>query len=116
MLEMHRKKTAPSGSSMDWCECGKSVHNIIASDRLNTGASINGVLLALFGLFCSFANSLIASAKGCGIPDSIGLFGPFRNWKYPRNFRSIRVKNAIATRAKMYDKIVEDSGIIITRG
>lgn len=43
------------------------------------------------GLDCSFVNSLMASANGTGIPIRPGLFGPFRVWKYPRNFRSIRV-------------------------
>lgn len=43
------------------------------------------------GLFCSFVNSLMASANGCGSPMRETLFGPFRSWKYPINFRSIRV-------------------------
>jgi Na+/melibiose symporter-like transporter len=79
ILEMHKKKIAPSGNNIDWCLCGNNIHNIMASDSLNTGARRNGVLFALVGLFCSLANSLIASANGCGRPDSIGLFGPLRN-------------------------------------
>lgn len=41
-----------------------SIHRQIASDNLSTGANRNGVLFALIGLFCSLANSLIASANG----------------------------------------------------
>lgn len=44
-------------------------------------------------------NSLIASAKGTGIPMREGLLGPFRSWIYPRAFRSIKVKKAMASRA-----------------
>jgi hypothetical protein len=79
ILEIHRKKIAPNGRNIDWCLCGNNIHSMIASDSLNTGASKNGVLLALVGLFCSFRKSLIASANGTGKPISIGLFGPFRN-------------------------------------
>lgn len=43
------------------------------------------------GVECSLTNSLIASANGWGIPANLTLFGPLRNWKYPRNFRSIKV-------------------------
>lgn len=79
ILEMHKKKTAPSGRNSDWCVCGNSIHSIIAKERLSTGASRNGVLFALIGLFCSFKNNLIASANGTGRPIKIGLFGPFRS-------------------------------------
>lgn len=79
ILEIHRKKTAPSGRNMDWCLCGNNIHSIIASDNLSTGARRNGVLFAFVGLFCSFRNSLIASANGTGNPIRIGLFGPFRS-------------------------------------
>jgi len=41
-----------------------SIHRQMASDNLSTGANRNGVLFALIGLFCSLANSLIASANG----------------------------------------------------
>lgn len=79
ILEIQRKKIAPSGRNIDWCVCGRSIHREIARDNLKTGANRNGVLFALIGLFCSFTKSLIASANGCGIPDSIGLFGPLRS-------------------------------------
>jgi hypothetical protein len=46
----------------------------------------------------SFRNSLIASANGWGNPIKPTLLGPFRMWKYPRAFRSSRVKKAIATK------------------
>lgn len=48
-------------------------------------------LFAAEGLGICLINNLIASANGCGRPISPGLFGPLRNWKYPRNFRSIKV-------------------------
>lgn len=79
ILEMHRKKIAPNGRNIDWCLCGNSIHRAIARDNLRIGANMNGTLFAFVGLFCSFANSLMASANGCGRPDSIGLFGPFRS-------------------------------------
>lgn len=55
------------------------------------GATMNGALFAGVGFACSFTNSLIASEKGWGIPIRPTLFGPFRRWKYPKNFRSISV-------------------------
>ena len=55
------------------------------------GAIIKGVLFAEVGFDCSFVNNFIASASGCGSPVRFTLFGPFRNWKYPRNLRSINV-------------------------
>lgn len=76
---MHRKKIAPSGRNRDWWLWGNSIHRDRASDSLKTGASRNGVLFALIGLFCSLINSLMASANGCGSPDSMGLFGPLRS-------------------------------------
>lgn len=79
ILEIHKKKTAPRGRNSDWCLCGNNIHSMIANDRLRMGASRNGVLFALIGLFCSFRNSLIASANGTGSPIKIGLFGPFRS-------------------------------------
>ena len=53
---------------------------------------------AISGVACCLANSFSASAKGCGRPAKPTLLGPLRNWKYARNFRSNRVKNAIASR------------------
>lgn len=51
----------------------------------------------MVGFICSFVNSLRASAKGWGRPNSPTLFGPFRSCAYPRILRSRRVKNAIAS-------------------
>jgi hypothetical protein len=79
ILETHRKKIAPRGRNIDWCVCGKIIHKVNASDRLKMGANKNGILFAFVGLFCSLANSLMASANGCGRPDNMGLFGPFRS-------------------------------------
>lgn len=55
------------------------------------GATINGTLFVGVGLACSLTNNLIASENGCGIPISPTLLGPLRRWKYPKNFRSIKV-------------------------
>jgi len=75
----------------DGFECGNKTHSISARIRPSTGANIYGDIFAGVGLACSFVNNLMASAKGWGRPISITLFGPFRSWKYPRNFRSIKV-------------------------
>jgi len=40
---------------------------------------------------CCFKKSFIASARGCGKPASLTLFGPFRRWARAKNFRSKRV-------------------------
>lgn len=47
--------------------------------RLRMGAIINGRKFAGEGGLCSFKNSFNASARGCGRPIRIILFGPFRN-------------------------------------
>ena len=52
---------------------------------------MNRILFIIVGRDCSFTNSLMASANGCGSPIKDTLLGPFRNWKYPMNFRSISV-------------------------
>lgn len=49
----------------------------------------------------------MASANGWGRPVKDTLFGPLRSWKYPINFRSIKVKNAIDTSTRTND-IVKD--------
>lgn len=64
ILEIHKKKIAPSGRNIDWWLCGNRIQREMARLSLRTGASKNGVLFALIGLFCSLANSLIASANG----------------------------------------------------
>jgi hypothetical protein len=76
---------------IDWKLCGYNIHIIIASVRLRVGAAINNNQFDIVGLACSLTNNLIASANGTGKPISLGLFGPFRIWKYPSSFRSIRV-------------------------
>lgn len=67
------------------------VHRRSAKISLKIGAIMNSCLLIKVGLVCSLINSLIASANGWGSPIRDTLFGPFRIWKYPINFRSIRV-------------------------
>ncbi len=71
--------------------CGYSIHIITANVKLRVGAAMNSSQFDIVGLACSFTNSLIASANGTGSPISLGLFGPFRSWKYPNSFRSIKV-------------------------
>lgn len=51
-----------------------------ARHRLIRGLTRNGEELARVGFGPSFVKSLIASAKGCGIPASATLFGPLRDW------------------------------------
>lgn len=65
--------------------------------------------LASVGLVISLRNSFIASARGWGIPAIPTLLGPFRNWIYPKIFRSRSVKNAIAAKAMI---IVIIGGVI----
>ena len=60
------------------------------------------------GVACSFRNSFMASANGCGRPISPTLFGPLRIWIYPSTFRSSKVKKAIASRIIKKVRIVED--------
>ena len=45
------------------------------------GAAENGIRFATDGVACSLRKSLRASARGCGSPISMTLFGPFRSWK-----------------------------------
>ncbi len=91
ILDTHKKYKIPNCMYIDWKLCGYSIHIIIASLSLIVGAAINKIVFDMVGLACSFTNSLMASANGCGSPRSLGLFGPFRIWKYPKNFRSISV-------------------------
>lgn len=74
-----------------WNGWGYRVHTISARVRLVAGEIINMRRFAVEGEEICLINSLIASANGCGRPIKPGLFGPLRSWKYPRNFRSIRV-------------------------
>lgn len=65
------------------------------------------------GLFWDLVNSLNASAIGWGMPWRITLLGPFRIWEYPSNFRSSRVKNAIAAKARISVEVVVIVNVII---
>lgn len=38
-----------------------------------------------------------------------GLLGPFRVWKYPKHFRSNKVKKAIAIRGQIMEEMIEMS-------
>lgn len=58
---------------------GKRSQRLKASMRLRIGAKIKGRRFAGVGVECSFRNSFKASARGCGRPIRITLFGPFRN-------------------------------------
>lgn len=59
------------------------------------------------GITCSLVNNLIASLKDCKIPDNPTLLGPFRNWIYPKTFRSSKTIKAtqikIPTNISKYD-------------
>lgn len=81
ILDTHKKYKIPNCIYIDWKLCGYNIHIIIAKIKLKVGAAINNIEFDIVGLACSFTNNLIASANGCGNPRSLGLFGPFRNWK-----------------------------------
>jgi len=91
ILDTHKKYRMPKGINIAWKLCGYNIHIIIASANLIAGAAMNRILFDIVGFACSLTNSLMASANGWGNPISLGLFGPFRSWKYPKNFRSINV-------------------------
>ncbi len=69
------------------------------------GPNRNKNKLDVMGRTISFENSLIASLKGWGIPPNPTLLGPFRNWEYPRIFRSSSVIKATFTRTGIIIKI-----------
>lgn len=81
ILDTHKKYSAPYIMNMDGLEWGNKIHNISARIRPRIGANMYGDIFAGVGLICSLVNNLIASAKGWGIPISITLLGPLRNWK-----------------------------------
>jgi hypothetical protein len=66
-------------------------HIINANIRAIVGAAIKGLKFDGVGFVSSLVSSFSASANGCGIPLNPTLLGPFRKWKYPKNFRSIKV-------------------------
>lgn len=99
ILETDKNRSAPHLRKAGEAEKGYKIHMNRAKNRPMAGAAINGSMLANDGFDISFTNSLIASAKGWGIPVILTLLGPLRNWMYPRYLRSKRVKNAIAIRA-----------------
>ena len=98
-LEMQRNRRAPIVMKKVGWVVGYSIHIINARNSLNEGAAINGEMLAIDGNVCSLRKSFIASAIGWGTPIIETLFGPLRDWIYPRTLRSSRVKNAMARRA-----------------
>lgn len=69
----------PNDKNVDGFVWGKSDQNKRANIRVDAGAIVNIILLIIVGLVGSFINNFIASAIGCGIPNSITLFGPFRS-------------------------------------
>lgn len=58
---------------------GYKDHIASARNSPRAGAIRNGTKLASEGEVCSFRNSFRASARGCGSPMSITLFGPLRS-------------------------------------
>lgn len=79
MLETHKKYRMPYMKNDVGCEWGNSAHSISARISPRIGAKMYGEIFAGVGFTCSFVNSLIASANGCGNPISITLFGPLRS-------------------------------------
>lgn len=82
-----------------WLKNGKSLHRIKLKNRLPIGARKKVVILLLLKRITSLVNSFIASAKGWRNPIKLTLFGPLRNWLYPKTLRSNKVKKAIANMA-----------------
>lgn len=67
----------------------------------------------------SLVNSLMASARGWGMPAQPTLFGPLRIWMYPKTLRSRRVRKATPiktriTRIRLLSKTAARSLPIIT--
>jgi len=81
ILDTHRKNKIPYEKNIELLEWGYRVHSMRAKINPRTGANIYDDIFAGVGLVCSFANNLMASAKGWGIPISATLLGPFRSWK-----------------------------------
>ena len=81
----------------DWLKVPKEGYDTqikILIDIAITGEYKNILLFPFTGWVDSLEKSLIASLKGWKIPPPPTLFGPFRNWEYPKTFRSKRVINA----------------------
>lgn len=53
----------------------------MAKIRVIKGEIRNTILLEKVGNVISFENSFTASARGWGIPHSLTLLGPLRNWE-----------------------------------
>ena len=111
ILDTHKNNNTPHFMNVGVELWGYKNHSIKARNSPIIGAAMKGIVFAIAGLFSSLANSLIASANGCGRPLSPTLLGPFRSCTYPRILRSRRVKNAIATRAQIY--VTKDASRVV---
>jgi len=96
---------------MGLVEYGYMIHKMRARNKASMGEKMKGRVLANIGVLSSFVKSFNASAIGWGMPDKLTLFGPLRNWMYPRIFRSKRVKNAIANNIQI--KIIKMVGMAL---
>ena len=108
-LERHKKRIMPYGRKFRGDDDGVMDQNSSAKNKLSSGAMMKGDVFDRDSLDCSFVNSLIASAIGCGSPASDTLFGPFRSCEYPSSFRSSKVKNAMLAIARRYVVIENES-------
>lgn len=77
---------------------GRGVHKSMARIRAIVGARINRSCEDVEGRMGSLINNLIPSAIGWSRPNGPTILGPLRCCIYPRIFRSIRVRNATASR------------------
>ena len=77
----------------------EKVINTINSPQ--NGARKYWPILASLGKTSSLEKSLIASLNGWAIPIILTLFGPFRNWLYPKIFRSNKVTKATLTNVQI---------------
>lgn len=79
ILEIDKNNRMLQGRNRGDAENGYNTHINSARNRPKAGAQIKGIILASEGLHISFINNLMASAKGCGIPEILTLLGPFRS-------------------------------------
>ena len=85
-------------------------HKIIAKAKAIIGNIEKRIGFLRVGLAHSLVNNFRASAKGWGRPKGPDLLGPLRIWKYPKHFRSNRVKKAIAIKGQIIEIRMEIIG------
>lgn len=77
--DTHKKYNEPNVINIVVDAWGQIPHNINVKNNPMSGAIQNILIFDNDGVDRSFINNFIASAKGCGIPVILTLFGPFRS-------------------------------------